>query len=136
MASTTSNPTNNPATTATCCLRNLRQNSLHGVRTAATSATAGISASAGWSSARSFMASAIADGRIDDRVEHVDDQIDQHEFEREQQDESLNNRIVAHVDRVDEKPAHSRPIEDDFDDDRAAEQETELQPHHGDHRDQ
>src|SRR5438034_10187057 len=102
MASTTSNPTNNPAITATCCLRNLRQNSLHGVRTAATSATAGISASAGWSSARSFMASAITDGRIDDRVEHVDDQVDQHEFEREQQYQSLNDRIVAHVDRVDE----------------------------------
>ena len=48
----------------------------------------------------------------------------------------LDHRVVAHVDRVDQQPSHAGPVEHDFDDDRAAEQEAELQAHHRDDRDQ
>src|SRR6202171_2200776 len=154
MATATSRSTNRPATTATCCLRNLRRNSLHGVRTGvaicigapaarvAESAPV-LSATTGCArspltvfSAPGFMCLAIADGRVDHGVEHVDHQIDQDELEGEKQDLGLDDRVVAHVDGVDQQAAHAGPVEDYFDDDRSSEQKSELKPHHGDHGDE
>src|SRR5229473_3103479 len=150
----TSRSTNTPAMTATCCLRNLRQNSLHGVRTdvaICTGASAArvaesapvLSATAGCAtssltvlSALGIMCLAIANRRVDHGVEHVDHQIDQDELKREKQDLGLDDRIVAHVHGVDQQATHAGPVEHHFDDDRSSEQKAELQPHHGDHRDE
>src|ERR1700682_1421442 len=140
----TSSSTNSPAATATCCLRNLRQNSLQGVRTddasgARTASMTGIgsvSASMLCRIASESMGLPIPYGRIDHRVQHVDDQVDENEFERKEQHLRLDDRIVAHVHRIDQQAAHSRPVEDHLDHDGPAEQETELQPHHGDHGDE
>ena len=56
--------------------------------------------------------------------------------QREQQHERLDHRIVAHVDGIDQQAAEARPVEHLLDDDRAAEQEAELQAHHRHHRNQ
>src|ERR1700681_2396441 len=104
----TSSSTNMPAPTATCCLRNLRQNSLQGVRTDAASCAMNASmAGIGCGSAPALsgmvsvaIALAVPDRRIDHRVEHVDDQVDEDEFEREQQHFRLDDRVVAHVHRI------------------------------------
>ena len=45
-------------------------------------------------------------------------------------DVALSPQIVAHVDGVDQQSSESRPVEHLLDDDRAAEQKTELQSHH------
>src|SRR6266851_2174758 len=125
----TSRSTNTPAMTATCCLRNLRQNSLHGVRTdvaICTGASAArvaksapmLSATTGCAtsslkifSALGFMRLAIANRRVDHGVEHVDHEIDEDELEREKQDLGLDDRVVAHIDGVDQQAANAGPVE-------------------------
>src|SRR5690348_6524016 len=129
-ATSTSNATNPAANNATFCLRNLRQNSVQGVRTA--SLTVGAGAVTRTSSVAVSIDLSITNRRIDDAVEYVDDQVDQDELEREQEHERLNHFVVAHVDGIDQQAAETGPIEYLLDDDRAAKQEAELKPHHRD----
>src|SRR5690242_14967115 len=120
IAITISSSTNTAAIIAMCCRLNLRQNSVHGVRISCGAVAA--------LSAVTLIASSLeANGRIDDRVQHVHDQIDHDELQREQQHLCLNHGIVAHLDGIDEQAAKARPVEHLLDDDRAAEQKAELQ---------
>src|SRR5215211_5989971 len=101
MATRTSSSTKTPAPIATCCMRNLRQNSVQGVRTreeAAIAAT-GCSAPAGRASTGGVLmaGSLVANGGIDEAIEHVHHQVDQDELEREEQHQRLNDGVVAHV---------------------------------------
>src|SRR5207253_4510560 len=142
---TTSIATKTAAAIATCCSRNLRRNSLHGVRTdvsAGGSATAAASVAASDEGSALFIAtlcrarwvassrprgSAISNRRVDHCVEHVDDEVDQNEFQREEQHLGLDDRVVTHVDGIDQQASHAGPVEDHFDNDRATQQKSELQ---------
>src|SRR5450830_952202 len=93
-ASSTSSSTKTNAPTATCCFLNLRQNSLHGVRTlppcaSATRSLTGVFVMAG---------SLVANGGVDKAIEHVHDQVDQDELEREQQHQRLDDGVVTRGD--------------------------------------
>src|SRR5690242_16823806 len=115
IATKTSRSTKAPTTSATFCRLNLRQNTDHGVRTASAVATAFGSGGSGScaTSTRSGVESmsAVTDRRVDEPVQHVDDQVDEDELEREQEHERLDRRIVPHVDGVDEQSAEPRPVE-------------------------
>src|SRR5512143_1487156 len=95
IATTTRATTNAPARSAPRCRRNRRQNSRHGVRTAA--APGATSESAGVPTV-----SLIADEGVQRAVEHVDDQVDHDELEREEEHLGLDDRVVVHLHRVDE----------------------------------
>src|SRR5581483_8301635 len=51
--------------------------------------------------------SAIADAGIEDRVEQVDDKVDQHERHRHAQHRPLDDRVVAAVDAPEEQAAEA-----------------------------
>src|SRR5690606_23952755 len=80
--------------------------------------------------------SAIADPRVDGGVEHVDDQVDEHELDGEHQQQPLDHGVVAGVDRLDQQPAETVEVEHRLDDDGAGQQEPELQPDDGEHGDE
>src|SRR5690606_7138947 len=128
MATRTSNSTNTRAATPTCCLRNLRQNSPQGVRTLVAVLMPAFTAVV-----CVMAASFVAYGGVDEAMDHVHDQVDQDELEREQQDQRLDAGIVARADPSDQQPAQPGPVEDRRANNGAAQQEAELQPHHGDH---
>src|SRR5689334_20669613 len=60
----------------------------------------------------STLISVVPDARVEPRVGEVDQEIDHHEAERDQEDEGLHHRVVAVRDRVDHEPAHSVEGED------------------------
>src|SRR4051812_44973340 len=107
MASSTSNSTKHPAYTARCCFLNLRQNSRHGVRTCWLDA-----ATTGWGGGNGkpdsgkgvldsdMINSLETDTGVDHGIQHVDHQVDENEFQREQQDLGLDHRVVAHLDGI------------------------------------
>src|SRR5438105_809206 len=74
--------------------------------------------------------------RIDHAVEHVDDEIDADDDRRDQQNAALDNRIIARLDAVDQPIADARPGENRFGEDRARQQQTDLEADDGDDRDQ
>ena len=75
-----------------------------------------------------------AQARIDDDVEHVDDEVDDDDAGREQHDDIAHDRQVAVGDRLEDEAAEPRQGEDVLDHHRAGEQVGELQPHHREHR--
>ena len=64
----------------------------------------------------------VADPWIEQRVDHVDREVDHDVDEREQQDHGLDRRIVARQHRIDGQPAEARNREHAFGDDDAADQ--------------
>src|SRR5574341_917505 len=66
--------------------------------------------------------SAIVDLRIDECIEHVDDQVDHDDHGRDQQDTPLHERVIAPLHGHDDKVAHAREIEDGLDDKSAAQE--------------
>ncbi len=81
-------------------------------------------------------ASLVADGRVDEAVEHVHHQVDEDELQREKQHQRLDDGVVAHGHGVHQQAAEAGPVEDRLHHDRAAQQKAELQAHHGDDRDE
>src|ERR1700682_5344332 len=79
-------------------------------------------------------ASCMPDSRVDDAIEQIDDQIDADHDRRHQQDASLHARIVARLNAVDQPVADARPGKDGLGQDRAGQQQANLQPDHRDHR--
>ena len=76
----------------------------------------------------------IADPRVEQRVGDIDEKVDQHVDEREQQDHRLDGRIIARQHGIDGEPAEARNGEDAFGDDHAADQQRDAEPDHGDDR--
>src|SRR5882724_12580647 len=76
----------------------------------------------------------VANPWIEQRVDHVDRQVDHDVDEREQQNHGLYRRIVARQHCVDCQPAETRDRENAFGDDNAADQERNTEPDHGDDR--
>src|ERR1700738_1734214 len=91
-------------------------------------------ASGGGSMRSSMTASTMADSRVDDAVEQIDDQIDADHDRSDQQYASLHDRIVARLNAVDQPVAHARPGKDGLGQDRAGQQQADLQTDHRDHR--
>src|SRR5437667_378238 len=81
-------------------------------------------------------ASLIADARIDERVDHVHHQVDEHVRGRGRQHHALHDRIVAAQDGRDDEPAEPGDMKDDLGHDRAADQHGHGDAEHGDDRDQ
>src|SRR6185295_17196236 len=76
------------------------------------------------------------DPRIDEPIEDVDEEIAEDEAHGDQQHDTLHERVVAGEDRVHHQAADAGQREDVLGDDGAADQRAELEPEHGDHRDQ
>jgi len=70
----------------------------------------------------------IADARIEERVAEVNDQVDQHIGCGKDQDDPLNDRIVATQDRIDGQPAEARDREYRFGDDDTRDQRGHPDP--------
>ena len=58
----------------------------------------------------------MADPRIEHGVEHVDDEVDDHEAGGHEQHDALQDHEVAGVDGADQQPADARQGEDGLDD--------------------
>src|SRR6266571_190362 len=79
-------------------------------------------------------ASAHPDLRVEVDVEEVDGEIHQHHDEGEDEDSSLDDGEVQLANGADDEPAQSGHREHGLSDDGAAEEDTELEPSHGDER--
>src|SRR5215207_2403202 len=66
---------------------------------------------------------------VEDRVEDVYEEVNQHEQRRPVEHDALDHGVVATVDGVVGDLAHPRPGEDGLRDDRPAHEETGLQPY-------
>src|SRR4051794_12634574 len=71
--------------------------------------------------------SAMSDARIDDAIQGVDDQVDGDDDRRDQQDAALHDGIVARLHAMDQPVADTRPREDGLGQDRAGQQQPDLQ---------
>ena len=71
------------------------------------------------------------DLRVEERVHHVDEEVDGDERQRDEQRHALDDRDVLHVERAEEVRAHAVEGEDAFEHDRAAQRVRELQSEHG-----
>src|SRR5690348_13553259 len=78
----------------------------------------------------SFLAS-IADPRVDERVEKVDDQVDDYEREREHQHGAADRFVLRLPHRREDVGAHAVPVEHRFGEHGAAEQVPELEARQG-----
>src|SRR5205814_5536348 len=74
----------------------------------------------------SAAASAIPHPRIDNPVKQIDPQVDQRHDQGGDQDDPLDERIVALADSANEQTADARPGEDRFHQNRPAEERTHL----------
>src|SRR3954469_22709808 len=70
--------------------------------------------------------SGIFHARVDEGVEDVDDQVRDDDEERADQDRSLDHRKIGVLDRVVREPADPRDVEDGLGEDRAAEQDADV----------
>src|SRR6266850_3889654 len=77
-----------------------------------------------------------ADPGIDEAIEDVDEEVAHDEADRDQEYDALHERVVAREDGVHHEAADAGQGEDVLGDDGAADQRAELQPQHGDHRDE
>src|SRR5262249_4660618 len=68
----------------------------------------------------------VANPRVENRVERVDSEVDQHDDRDDHQVDALDDWIVTLVDRIEQEAAHARQAEDGLDDDRAADDLREL----------
>src|SRR5437764_792702 len=69
----------------------------------------------------------MADARVDEAVERVNEEIGEDDEARDQHDAALERGIVAPADRLDEPVAHPRPREDGFGQHRAGKQGRALE---------
>src|SRR4030095_8734241 len=76
--------------------------------------------------------SVIADARIEDGVEEIHGEIDQHEGGGDEKHPALYQRIVAGLDSPHHHGAEPRPREDRLGEDGAAQEEADLHAEHGD----
>ena len=76
------------------------------------------------------------DPRVEQRVDDVDEQVDDHVAGRRDEHDPLDQRVVALVDGVDRQPAEAGDAEDLLGDHRAGDQHAELEADHRRHRDQ
>src|SRR3954453_13357842 len=75
----------------------------------------------------SGLASRDADARVEHRVQEVDAEVDDDVRDRRDEDDPLDDRVVAREDRVERELPEARQHEDLLGDDRARDQEAELQ---------
>src|SRR5688572_12954952 len=78
----------------------------------------------------------VADSRVDDCIEGVNHEIDQHEPECVEEYQTRNQRVVASRHAADQQAANARPGEDRLGNDRTREQLAQLEADDGDDRDQ
>src|SRR3954452_14866171 len=78
--------------------------------------------------------SGIADARVDERVENVDDQVGDDDEEGADQHRALDHREVAVLDRVVREAADPRDVEHALGEDRAAEEHADVDPGRGNER--
>src|SRR5690242_5295698 len=76
----------------------------------------------------------VFDPRIEGSVEHVDDEIDRHDDDRDKHHEVLNHRIIPPAHRLDEKARDARNIEDGLGDNEPAEEKGRLDADDSDDR--
>src|SRR3989442_1004348 len=72
----------------------------------------------------------VPDSRIQVAVEKIDNQVDGHEEDRDEQDGALRHRVVSLVDGPEHEPPDAGEREPLLDDDRTAQQDTRLEPDH------
>src|SRR5512132_1197611 len=102
--------------------------------TAAISCVAASTGSPSWassaasSSAELGSGSGMANPRIEDRVEDVDSEVDQHVEDRNDRDVTLDRDILLGPDGLEQRVAHARQLEDDFDHNGAADERSDIQP--------
>src|SRR6266508_6254275 len=118
--------------------RNTRSGSYGARRSArsAASANSAMTASATRTCGRRSRGSRIADTRIHERVQKIDDDVHEHVRGRDQQHHSLHEREVALKDRLHGESPDARAREDAIDDDRPREQPAELEADDRDHWDE
>src|SRR5213594_4045756 len=75
----------------------------------------------------------IAHARIEDTVEHDDEEVREDDHDGDEHDEVLHDRIVAPQDRLHEEARDARQVEDRLRHDEPADEERELDADHGDH---
>ena len=73
---------------------------------------------------------------IDDRVEHVDQRVDDDEEESDEEQVGRHHRDIDETHRLDEEQAHARPLEHRLGDDGEGDERADLQAGHGDDRHQ
>src|SRR6266511_2756469 len=76
----------------------------------------------------------VADSRVNDCIESVNNQVNRHERHGVSHHQPGDERIVTRVERGDKQAAAARPGENGFDDDRAAQQRTKLEADDRNHR--
>src|SRR6266545_4341191 len=76
----------------------------------------------------------VADSRVNDCIESVNNQVNRHERHGVSHHQPGDERIVARVERGDKQAAAARPGENGFDDDRAAQQRAKLEADDRNHR--
>src|SRR5258708_34066857 len=77
---------------------------------------------------------AMADPRVEDGVEHVDNEVHDHEACGDQQHHALQDDQGTGIARADKKPGDSRQSKDRFDDHRAADQSPDVDSGYRDER--
>src|SRR5262249_20981851 len=77
---------------------------------------------------------AMADPRVEHGVEHVDREIEQHEADRDEQHDALQDDEIPRVDGADQQATDARQREDRLHDDRAADQPPDVDAAHGHER--
>src|SRR5262245_36521246 len=80
------------------------------------------------------MTSVIADARVEDRVEEIHHEVDDHEGGGDEEHAALHQRVVARLDGAHHHGAEPRPREDGLREDRATQQKADLDAQHGDDR--
>ena len=65
------------------------------------------------------------DARIDQRVGDVGEKVDEDDAGADHQSRAHDDGIVARADGIDEQEAHARPVEDAFEEDRAADRDAD-----------
>src|SRR6266849_2577679 len=86
--------------------------------------------------ARAGAGSAVANAGIEPAVEEIDGEGDRHEQRRDEEDGALGERVVALIDGPEDEPADAGKGEDFLHHHGAAEQDTHLEPGHGDDGDE
>src|SRR4051812_7127371 len=82
------------------------------------------------------MSALQSDTRIDNRVENVNQQINEDDHRTAEDHDPLHNREVAECDPLVEQPSDTRPREDDLDDDRDIDHDHQVDTGQGQHRNQ
>ncbi len=86
--------------------------------------------------ARPLTAYSVGEARVDRRIGEIDQEIDEDHAAGEQHHEILHHDEIALRDRLEDQPPEAGQGEHVLDDDRAGEQEGELQADDGDHGDE